>query len=375
MPSATSRTPTSRSRTSRWWLGGEHPNLETFLAEEFGELRHTTRLLLFAGACLSILRAVVSIALSSTPNDSLMSDVGVRLGVATVLGLIAVVFTADRKPRTLAGLLAFYLFISATGNALWVARHDVALAYALVPFVILAMMGMVLWNRLQGLVWPALAVVVPAVWLISTQDASRQDWAAFIFYLPIGVILGMTMRRARLRAAFTLFLFRENLQDQASRDPLTGLLNRNGLNERAAVACQKAWAARKQVCVAFFDLDLFKQINDKHGHAAGDRVLVQMASILTRSLSDRCVVARLGGEEFLAVLAGMNIEQAKTMVSDVRQRLAGMPEMLGVTVSVGLSILQTAEPLSKAMHRADLAMLQAKEQGRDRVCLDTELPG
>lgn len=161
------------------------------------------------------------------------------------------------------------------------------------------------------------------------------------------------------------------LQD-ATHDPLTGLLNRRGLD---------SWAERSLSspvhCVGFviLDLDHFKSVNDHHGHSAGDAVLVLVGSRLRHMLDDDATIARTGGEEFALVLAAdlaRSVEVANTM----RLALFDPDDDIPVTVSVGVSWLEVtddarADPvdaLKEGLRRADIAMFQAKKAGRNQVC-------
>jgi diguanylate cyclase (GGDEF)-like protein len=132
----------------------------------------------------------------------------------------------------------------------------------------------------------------------------------------------------------------------------------------------------KSVCIAVFDLDHFKQVNDGFGHDAGDQVLQSFAGALRSAVRENDVVARLGGEEFAALLVGVDIEQAHRICDRVRQdfRLQrfsfGEGRVLQVTVSGGLSeITPPWGSLEKAVKMADMALYQAKTTGRDRLAI------
>jgi diguanylate cyclase (GGDEF)-like protein len=125
-------------------------------------------------------------------------------------------------------------------------------------------------------------------------------------------------------------------------------------------------------CIALIDIDFFKQINDRHGHAAGDAVLRAVAHKLRAHLRDGDVLARWGGEEFLVLLPATTLIEAHAFIESIR---AGMADLvvpgveLGarVSFSAGLAARQGQEPFNDTINRADKALYRAKAAGRDRV--------
>ena len=152
------------------------------------------------------------------------------------------------------------------------------------------------------------------------------------------------------------------LRERAEQDPLTGLGNRARFRRTLDELGTRAFA------VAYVDVDRFKLINDQQGHAEGDRILVAVADVLDEQsrAGDRGVF-RLGGDEFAAVLPDLGLEEAsdraQTMLQAVRE--AG----LGVSVSIGVAAGAAAEPVHHVLARADAALYDAKDAGRDRVRL------
>jgi diguanylate cyclase (GGDEF)-like protein len=158
----------------------------------------------------------------------------------------------------------------------------------------------------------------------------------------------------------------------AERDALTGLGNRRHLHRRSAELLPVLAREGQAVSLALLDLDHFKQVNDLHGHAAGDQVLVALAHILRENTRAGDVLTRHGGEEFVVMLPGMPMERAAEVFERLRQRIevqlsATLPHAVGsVTVSVGLT---SAPPhdLPLLLQRADQALYRAKRQGRNQV--------
>ncbi|WP_197284626.1 GGDEF domain-containing protein [Piscinibacter sakaiensis] len=165
------------------------------------------------------------------------------------------------------------------------------------------------------------------------------------------------------------------LAADALRDPLTGLGNRRRLDRDLPALLAAAIGAGEPLCVAMVDVDHFKPINDRHGHAVGDRVLVALATQLGAGTRQRDLLVRLGGEEFVIVFPQTPLAAATEVCERLRQRVAGhdwaaLIPGLSVTLSVGL--VQAGEDLREAsdgrlLDRADQAMYRAKAAGRNRV--------
>ena len=158
---------------------------------------------------------------------------------------------------------------------------------------------------------------------------------------------------------------------QAATDPLTGLLNRRSLEQRA----RALRGAGVPYAVAIADLDRFKALNDAHGHETGDRALRLFARELRAAVREADVVGRWGGEEFVVVFPGCRAEDAAQVVERVRERLRAAlaaADTPPFTVSVGLADADgTDADLAALVTAADAALLRAKAEGRDRVVLAT----
>lgn len=179
--------------------------------------------------------------------------------------------------------------------------------------------------------------------------------------------IGLSVSNLRLREA---------LRNQSIRDPLTGLFNRRYLDETLQRETRRAVRAEHSLGVLVLDLDHFKAFNDTYGHDAGDTVLRQTASFLTKSVRSEDIVCRYGGEEFVIILP---MADAKTTVARAERIRSHLPELaflhqgcsLGVvTVSIGVAVLPEHGTEPKALFEAaDAALYCAKREGRDRVVL------
>ncbi len=159
------------------------------------------------------------------------------------------------------------------------------------------------------------------------------------------------------------------LEAEARVDKLTGLLNRRGFEERAEIALGWSRRERSSVGVASFDLDHFKAINDEFGHDAGDRVLVRMSDAFRAEMRDTDVLGRMGGEEFVALLPGGGIADARRFAERARTSLAvaGDPGLPPVTVSAGVTAAVAPRDLRAILAGADRALYTAKLRGRDQI--------
>ena len=170
----------------------------------------------------------------------------------------------------------------------------------------------------------------------------------------------------------------EDSQRLAATDPLTGLMNRRAFV--AAIGSEVARCERHGYPLSFvlLDIDLFKQINDERGHAAGDHVLSAIGLLLRTHLRASDLVARWGGEEFVAAFTSTDLAHARLGTERLRKAIERMVVVdeegvpIPVTASVGLAALHAGESLEALTNRADKAMYAAKASGRNRVCVSDE---
>lgn len=162
------------------------------------------------------------------------------------------------------------------------------------------------------------------------------------------------------------------LEHQARSDPLTGLLNRRGFEFQLDFAMALARRSGRPLSVLVIDVDHFKRINDQHGHDEGDAVLRTLARVLRQRLRESDVLARMGGEEFLALLPDTTADAAVTIAEQLRELLAHSPMAHGepVTASMGVATLRgTTDTAAAMLRRGDEALYEAKGAGRNNVRL------
>ncbi len=231
------------------------------------------------------------------------------------------------RPRQIAGM-TLYLLLS----------YAVALALRLQRF------RDVLDLRVEAVT--AVLVVCSAIW----------------FAVAAGYISNL---RSRLRES------RQQIQALATHDGLTGLWNRRHIDVTLEVATQHAARHATPLCVVLVDVDHFKRVNDRHGHAVGDQVLKAVADCLARSVRGEDHVGRFGGEEFLLILPATDLRQAVALTERLRQRLGDQPILPAgegpITASFGVAEWRDGEATGALVQRADKALYRAKAAGRNRV--------
>jgi diguanylate cyclase (GGDEF)-like protein len=233
--------------------------------------------------------------------------------------------------------------------------------------------------RLASFAFLSLASVM--IWRASTAPERYNPLVEAVHALFAGIVIGAAavvvsrigQLRARLAAqkkdlADALALNRE----LATRDALTGLLNRRAMVELLAREHPRIERGQGPLSVALLDIDWFKRINDGLGHGAGDEVLRRFAAILKEQLRAADALARWGGEEFLLLMPGTRLDDARVVLDRLRHRVASggfesIAPDLKVTFSVGVVEVHEGETQDTAIDRADRALYRAKQDGRNRV--------
>jgi two-component system cell cycle response regulator len=172
--------------------------------------------------------------------------------------------------------------------------------------------------------------------------------------------------------------YQTRLAESALQDPLTGLYNRRHLDDRLAAELAAAQRHGRPLSLLMIDIDHFKEVNDDHGHLAGDEALKMVAFILRGAVRKEDVLARYGGEEFVIVARETALEGARVLAERIRRavershcawqgRELGVTVSIGVTVSVGLTEFVQGRTDREVLEAADRALYLAKQAGRNRV--------
>lgn len=169
---------------------------------------------------------------------------------------------------------------------------------------------------------------------------------------------------------------RDELEEMATRDPLTGLLNRREMSRVLDEELERARRYQRPMAMLWIDFDRFKEVNDTYGHAAGDSVLQSVAALLVDSVRAVDSVGRFGGEEFVIVMPEMEVSEARETAERLRRHVSAKPQPLGdgnavtLTISVGVAVYPDHGMTGSALcAAADRAMYRAKAAGRNCVAL------
>jgi diguanylate cyclase (GGDEF)-like protein len=266
------------------------------------------------------------------------------------------------------------LVLAAALAVFYVYGQTGALIRSVTLLVALSSAALALWSW-RGGNRPALAVlaaIAPAPLLVGPWAAELlRDWRAegavlFGAWYATTMTIAMSSRTGALRRQ------RDQLRALAERDALTSLPNRRALQAALLRRLDDARLHHHALSVLFVDLDRFKAINDRHGHAVGDEVLVEVGRRLTHGLREGDMAFRQGGEEFVVLLPGADHDTALTIAERLRSAIAAnpMPSRAGgieVTASIGFATLRDGDSADRLLGRADAAMYRAKQAGRNRV--------
>lgn len=204
---------------------------------------------------------------------------------------------------------------------------------------------------------------------LATTYAMFSQSTGTVFVLATALILMALLVGDLLREA----------DKRSNTDPLSGLLNRRGFEERLAELVAAHEFGGSPLSLVYCDLDRFKDINDTFGHAAGDKVIEGYAALLRDASGGVHTIGRIGGEEYAVALANCNAATAKLFAESVRAAFAeaeieGFPPERRFTASFGVASLERGETPAQLMERADAALYEAKRAGRNCVKLATPRP-
>ncbi len=236
----------------------------------------------------------------------------------------------------------------------------------------------VMWVTTAGFLLFGVVLLLRAGVLALHPTEANEDlqlvMALTLFCIPlaqVAITFGLMMMIARR--------YVEELRRLSVMDKLTGVHNRAGMEMLGSRVLQRARMARRPVCALMIDADHFKRINDEHGHAGGDAVLRQIAEAIGAPLRPGDLLARFGGEEFVALLEGLDQDGGLRVAERLRERVEASAvqhgtKLLRCTISVGVACSrQQGDELAPLLAAADKALYEAKQQGRNRVVGAVEL--
>jgi diguanylate cyclase (GGDEF)-like protein len=392
--------------------------LAQYLAEDLGRVRFSSMILSALGL-LALVAAIYAVALrrwmlllfvlwvgcsaiyelvmtgesASLPlpadwvrNSMRFSAVAVNVGTVAVYGfVVGFLDIRTHYPRTARAMLALLVVAAALTGVVIVDPRSVFAAQVLNVIVIaLAVMSVgAAVARLRAgspqggfflVGWGAvtLAGSVRAFHFLQHEGTPpAMEWLYPLAQVFGALVLVLATARAARYAEREMHVARRS----ARIDPLTRLPNRAQLDAGLAERVERSRATSAPLGLMFLDLDHFKAINDRHGHAAGDRCLATVSAILRRHVRPTDLVARYGGEEFVVVLEGAAPDRAREAAEALRAAVEATPvehegQELRVTASIGLADLRAGDSVDDLLGRADAALYRAKHGGRNRVEAD-----
>lgn len=211
--------------------------------------------------------------------------------------------------------------------------------------------------------WTAVAAApVLAIHVVLLVGAAPEDRV----YVAEHLLVAGTAAGFAVWASANRYDYLRQVARQAQFDDLTGCANRRAFHERLGAEQPEATPSRP-LSVVLLDLDHFKQLNDTHGHAAGDAVLATVGALLREQAPPRATAGRLGGDELGLVLPGVDADAAAELAEQVRRRLVAALAPTGVTASVGTATAGSPGEATRLLLDADRAVYRAKASGRSRV--------
>jgi diguanylate cyclase (GGDEF)-like protein len=318
-----------------------------------------------------------------------MRSVGTAMCLLGSVTLLATLTLPDPDPSDHAAIKLVALLLAAGGGVVWTFRWQTVWVVRLSVIY-----GILLVSALMAVARPIEATPFFYLWpmLLSSYFFSRRDvaidlvimWSTLglALYLwstdPMKQVMFMGVGVSVTVTAVVVMLLRERLTsligqlaEASATDYLTGLLNRRAFDSELQRQIDRAQRSKLPLALALFDLDHFKQVNDRFGHAAGDRALHDFARLLLREQRSGDTLARIGGEEFAVVLFGVGLNDARAFAERIgrqlQERTADGPVL---SASAGVAALGEGERTPSALLvAADRALYGAKTAGRRRVAV------
>lgn len=271
--------------------------------------------------------------------------------------------------------------VAALATMLGVAYLESASQVALVPFVLIAFSFAIFRLSTRSLIFLALAFLGSYLCIIALHANRPADphalrtelmqWCVLTLSLPGLILVGKQIQSLRqlLRVTRTQL---EHYEEKSVRDELTGLYNRRQIQIELARAKDEAAARGTPFSICLIDVDRFKEINDCNGHLVGDAILREFARVASNSIRDTDVLGRYGGDEFIQILPDTDTKGAVMHAERLRVRahfldFGKMLEQKHISLSIGVAQYRPGDTMTDLIARADAALYQAKQLGRNRV--------
>ncbi|MGD2081322.1 MAG: diguanylate cyclase [Chromatiales bacterium] len=209
-------------------------------------------------------------------------------------------------------------------------------------------------------------------WYLLVEQPEQEALAELrgAFYLNLGISMAITLL-VLVISGYTVNRFQRRLEQMARTDKLTGLFNREFFEALFEQAVNATTRHEEPLSLVLFDIDEFKDVNDRYGHLVGDRVIRDLALVARTKLRKTDVISRWGGDEFIILLSDCNRRDAwrigDQLRRDIRERVRVPGTERPVTISVGVATYRKHEDMERLLERADAQLYRAKQGGRDRV--------
>lgn len=194
------------------------------------------------------------------------------------------------------------------------------------------------------------------------------------YSLAIKMLIGfLLIALAVMYRYYELSKYNKKLLYLSQTDILTKLYNRTKIDQELNIQMERAKRTQGHFAVLLLDIDFFKKVNDTFGHPVGDAVLIQLANIATESIRSYDIIGRWGGEEFLVLCPESSVEDVQQVAQRIRKNIknAHFPTNETLTISIGIGIMTLEDTPHTLISRADKALYRAKDEGRDRVILES----
>ena len=206
----------------------------------------------------------------------------------------------------------------------------------------------------------------------SAMSAGAMQWLGIVLNMTLVTVLILMFSHDSQNMEKKLIDYNEKIRKMASVDPLTGLKNRRSMLEAMDAFIKSGETEKQQFSIAIGDIDFFKKINDTYGHDVGDEVLIAIAGYLQEVMSDKGLVARWGGEEFLLLFRGMNGDNVFVELEKIRSGLGAIKvkheeQDISVTMTFGLDEYDPSHPMEYTISSADKKLYIGKKTGRNKV--------
>lgn len=271
--------------------------------------------------------------------------------------------------------------VAALATMLAVAYLESATQAALVPFVLIAFSFAIFRLSTRALVLLAVAFLGSYFGIIALHAAKAagtlafrtelMQWCVLTLSLPGLILVGKQVQNLRQLLGTTRCQL-EHYEEKSVRDELTGLYNRRQIQEELARAQRQAQGRGIPFSICLIDIDRFKEINDRNGHLVGDTILREFARVAINSIRDTDLLGRYGGDEFIQILPDTDVKGAVMHAERLRVYahfldFGKVLEQKNISLSIGVAQYRPGDTVTDLIARADAALYQAKQLGRNRV--------